>query len=513
MRVMTAEAMRRAEALAVQAGISYERLMEQAGQGAAERLLARYRGRLEKEGLTVLLGKGNNGGDGLVIARAVLESLPEAEVRLIFCLGERLSELAALNLARLEPFSGRVVRYTAAEAPEAAFSGVVLDGIFGTGFHGALPDSIRPALQMANRAAAVRVALDIPTGVNGDNGLFDPDAFRAEMTCAFAALKPAHLFKGSRPFCGEAEIIPIGITEGMLAEAGGLTRMDKALIRASLPSRTADSHKGSYGKLLGIGGSGTMTGAVLLFSEAAVRCGVGLAMAAAPEIAIRPVRAMLPEALQYPFPLGPGGCIAEEAVPALLRKAADWPDAVLCGCGLGTGDGAAALVEGLLSAGRPLVLDADGLNCLAGMGTHLLRRAKGPVILTPHMAEFSRLCGKSIPEIREERIPLARAFAAAYGVTLVLKDATTVVVQPDGQAYLNDNGNSGLSRGGSGDTLAGMIAAFLAGGAEPGQAAVCGVYLHALAGDMAAAEMTPYGMTVTDLIRRLPLAFREVLGP
>lgn len=512
MRVMTAEAMRQAEALAVQAGISYERLMEQAGQGAAERLLARYRGRIAAEGLTVLLGRGNNGGDGLVIARAVLESLPGAEVRLIFCLGEALSELAALNLARLEPFGGRVVRYAAEEAPAAAFSGVILDGVFGTGFHGALPDSLRPVLRAANRAGAARVALDIPTGVNGDNGLSDPDAFQAEVTYAFAALKPAHLFKGSRSLCGEAEIIPIGITEEMLAAAGGLTRMDKALIRAFLPPRTADSHKGSYGKLLGIGGSGTMTGAVLLFSEAAARCGVGLVLAAAPEAAIRPVRAMLPEALQYPFPLGPGGCIAEGAVPALLRKAADWPDAVLCGCGLGTGDGAVALVEGLLSTGKPLVLDADGLNCLARLGAQRLRQAAGPVILTPHMAEFSRLCGKSIPEIRAGRIPLARAFAAAYGVTLVLKDATTVAVQPDGRAYINDNGNSGLSRGGSGDTLAGMIASFLAQGAEPGQAAACGVYLHALAGDLTAAELTAYGMTITDLIRRLPLAFREVLG-
>ena len=198
MRVLTAEEMRRAEKLAVEAGSSYEALMEQAGQGAASLLLSRERARLEKEGLTALLGRGNNGGDGLVIARAVLEALPEAGVRLIFCLGEALSELAALNLARLERFGGRVERYTAEEAPETAFSGVILDGIFGTGFHGGLPDGIRPVLRAANHADAVRIALDIPTGINGDNGLSDPDAFRAEGTYAFAALKPAHLFKSSR---------------------------------------------------------------------------------------------------------------------------------------------------------------------------------------------------------------------------------------------------------------------------------------------------------------------------
>ena len=182
MRVLTAEEMRRAEKLAVEAGSSYEALMEQAGQGAASLLLFRERARLEKEGLTVLLGRGNNGGDGLVIARAVLEALPGARVRLIFCLGEALSELAALNLARLERFGGRVERYTAEEAPETAFSGVILDGIFGTGFHGGLPDGIRPVLRAANRSEAVRIALDIPTGINGDNGLSDPDAFRAAGT-------------------------------------------------------------------------------------------------------------------------------------------------------------------------------------------------------------------------------------------------------------------------------------------------------------------------------------------
>ena len=275
MRVLTAEEMRRAEKLAVEAGSSYEALMEQAGQGAASLLLSRERARLEKEGLTVLLGRGNNGGDGLVIARAVLEALPEAGVRLIFCLGEALSELAALNLARLERFGGRVERYTAEEAPETAFSGVILDGIFGTGFHGGLPDGIRPVLWAANHADAVRIALDIPTGINGDNGLSDPDAFRADSTYAFAALKPAHLFKSSRALCGETEIIPIGITGEMLAAAGGLIRMDKALVRDYLPPRTADSHKGSYGKLMGIGGSGTMTGAVLLSMSGAARCGGG----------------------------------------------------------------------------------------------------------------------------------------------------------------------------------------------------------------------------------------------
>ena len=512
MRVLTAEEMRRAEKLAVEAGSSYEALMEQAGQGAASLLLSRERARLEKEGLTVLLGRGNNGGDGLVIARAVLEALPGARVRLIFCLGEALSELAALNLARLERFGGRVERYTAEEAPETAFSGVILDGIFGTGFHGGLPDGIRPVLRAANRSDTVRIALDIPTGINGDNGLSDPDAFRAEGTYAFAALKPAHLFKSSRGLCGETEVVPIGITGEMLAAAGGLIRMDKALVRDYLPPRTADSHKGSYGKLMGIGGSGTMTGAVLLSMSGAARCGVGLVMAAAPEIAMQPVRMMLPEALQYPFPLGEDGLVAADALPALLRKAADWPDAVLCGCGLGLGETGEGLVKGLLALGKPLVLDADGLGNLAKMGAGLLREAGGPVVLTPHMAEFSRLCGRPILEIRENRIDFARQFAREYRVTLVLKDSTTLVASPGGTVYINDNGNSGLSRGGSGDTLAGMIASFLAQGAKPEEAAVCGVYLHALAGDLAAAELTAYGMTITDVIRHIPGAFREVLG-
>lgn len=513
MRVLTSDQMRLAEKLAVDAGSSYEELMEQAGQGAASLLWNRERARLQQGGLTVLLGRGNNGGDGLVIARALLEALPDIQVRLIFCLGEQLSELATLNLARLEQFGERVQRFSLDTLPENLFTGgVVLDGIFGTGFHGSLPEGLKPVLRAANDGGALRVALDIPTGVNGDNGLLDPDSFQASVTYAFAALKPAHLLKSSRELCGETVVVPIGITEEMLAEAGGLIRMDKSTVRSLLPVRTADSHKGSYGKLLGIGGSGTMTGAVLLSMSGAVRCGVGLVMAAAPEIAMQPVRISLPEALQYPFPLGKDGLIDAGAVPKLLKKAADWPDAILCGCGLGLGPTAQQLVEGVLSLGKPLVLDADGLGNLARMGTNWLQKAAGPVILTPHMAEFSRLCGRSVPEIRENRISIAREFAQEYGVILVLKDSSTLVASPDGAAYLNDNGNSGLSRGGSGDTLAGMIAGLLAEGSTPVGAAVCGVYLHALAGDLTAAELTQYGMTITDVIQHIPQAFREVLA-
>jgi NAD(P)H-hydrate epimerase len=394
-------------------------------------------------------------------------------------------------------------------------SRLILDGIFGTGFSGQLPEKIGRVLRAADESAAHRIALDIPSGMNCDNGFSDADSFRPELTLTFAAQKPAHLLKRSREGCGEVATVEIGITGEILEQVpGGIRQIDGETVREALPRRSADSNKGSYGKLLNIGGCGSMTGAVLLSTESAYRCGVGLVMTAAPEKALEAVRLRVPEAIHCLLPLGGSGAIAPENGGMLVEKLNGWATAGLIGCGMSVTDESKAVVRQLLTEARkPLVIDADGLNCLAATedGLRLLDDAQAEIVLTPHMLEFARLSGFSVDEIKADRFRIARAFAAEHRVTLVLKDSNTVVAGKDGSVYMNDNGNSGLSKGGSGDLLAGMIGSFLAQGAQPVQAAVCGVYLHAAAGDAAERQLTAYGMLPSDVIGCIPAAFGELL--
>lgn len=526
MRILTAGQMKIAERMAVENGTSYERLMENAGCGAAERILQCFfqtdGEQLPGNNVLVLLGKGNNGGDGLVIARKLLEAVPELRVTLLFGLGRKLSELAALNLERLMPFHERVRMLDEEDIKDQGLdslcheSCLIIDGIFGTGFSGQLPEKIARLLRVANGSKAVRIALDIPSGMDCNNGIFDADTFRAHITYTFAAMKPVHLLKRSRGLCGDIQTVEIGITEQMMEQIpGSITYLDAQTVRKALPSRQEDSNKGSYGKLLNVGGCASMSGAVLLSSMSAYRCGVGLVMTAAPETALTAVRMQLPEAIHCVLPLGETGAISPENGEMLVQKVNRWSSAALIGCGMSVTEESKAVIRQLLTeTEKPTVIDADGLNCIAAMGEEgmrLLDDAKVPLILTPHMLEFSRLSGMSIDEIKADRFAIAWDFATKHHLTLVLKDSNTVIASPDGELYMNDNGNSGLSKGGSGDVLAGMVASFLAQGAEPVQAAVCGVYLHAAAGDAAERHLTAYGMLPSDVIECIPEAFGELL--
>lgn len=526
MRILTAGQMKIAEAMAVEKGISYEQLMESAGCGAADSILKRYfqlnERAFSEPKVLILLGKGNNGGDGLVIARKLLETIPGLRVTLLFCLGNTLSELAERNRKRLTPFANRIRVFYAEKISDKELdtlcreNDLILDGIFGTGFSGQLPEKIVRLLRAANRSKARKIALDIPSGMDCNNGVYDADTFRADLTYTFAAMKPAHLLKRSRALCGEIEAVEIGITQEMMAEIpGNVSYLDAETVKKALPPRYEDSNKGSYGKLLNIGGCASMSGAVLLSSMSAYRCGVGLVMAAAPETALTAVRLQLPEAIHCVLPLGETGAIAPENSKRLAEELNSWSTAALIGCGMSVTEESKAVIRQLLTeTEKPMVIDADGLNCIAAMGEEgleLLDGAKAPLILTPHMLEFSRLSGMSIDEIKAGRFTVAGDFAARHHLTLVLKDSSTVIASPGGELYMNGNGNSGLSKGGSGDVLAGMIASFLAQGTDPVQAAQCGVYLHGAAGDVAQRRLTAYGMLPSDVIACIPEAFREVL--
>ncbi len=511
MKILTTAAMKIAERAAVEQGGSYLELMERAGTGAAEGILSLADA--SERPVLILCGKGNNGGDGLVVARHLAQA--GGKVSVLFLMGNELSPLSRANLQALDGLKVDFpdVSNLDEEAWRELFrkTGIVVDAVFGTGFSGELPPLCQEAFDRAGRSSAIKVALDVPSGIDCDTGLADSHSFPADVTYVFAAYKPAHVLKSSRSLCGRLELVDIGIPAAQLDSiAEGITMIRPELAAHCIPPRREDSNKGDYGKILSVTGCRDMTGAVLLSTRAALRCGVGLVKVSSVEEVIRLIAAAAPECVHCTLPAAAGGEISVEAADT-LREQCRWATAVLLGCGLSVTEDTKLLVEDLIAGClRPMVIDADGLNCVAS-APEMLLKAQVPIVLTPHMKEMSRLTGLSIEVIKARRFDVAAQFASRYQVTVVLKDSNTVIATPKGELYLSDNGNAGLAKGGSGDVLAGIISSLLAQGAPTVSAAVAGVYLHAAAGDLAARTLTQYAMLPSDLIDELPYAFRDLL--
>ena len=516
MKILTSPLMKKAEAIADEKGCSYGELMENAGTAAAKRIREIMGGGVAEKRFLILCGKGNNAGDGLVIARHLLTW--GADVTVQFLLGmdrERMSPLCRENLALLDGASR--LRLTE-ELPGEEFDAVI-DGVFGTGFSGTLPESVSAVFTKVSKRSVI-FALDIPSGINCDSGSADENVLAADHTFSFGALKPAHILKRSALLCGKTEVLGIGIEEEDIGSLPGIRLLNRDAAAKALPKRRADSHKGSYGKLLNIGGCSHMTGALMLSTMAVLAGGVGLCKAAAPETVTGIVAGNILPCIHAPLPVSESGSISVKALPQ-LEKELKWATALVMGCGMSVCRDTIALTEAVLSSAEvPMVLDADAINCLAGKA-ELLKAAKAPVILTPHLLEMSRLSGYSVEEIQKDRFRIARDFAKEYGVTLVLKDSTTVIASPDGELSMltpesegtvfTANRSSGLAKGGSGDILAGLIGAMLGQGASSAEAAACGVWLHGRAADLCEQEMTAYCMQPTDVLRYLPAAFKELL--
>lgn len=508
-RVVTTAQMKQAEANADASGLSYLRLMENAGS-AAYRVIRDEIG-LERKRFVLLCGAGNNGGDGFVVARKLLEQeCIVTVVRMGFSktpdashMYEMLSamevEILTLGIDSTETICDRL---TACE--------VIVDAVFGTGFHGEIPESYRRIFETAAHSDAEIVALDLPSGVNSDSGAAAPYALRASLTISFAALKPAHILPIAKEYCKTVEVVNIGMEEDHFGEMGFfLGDIDLETVKEILPPRDPDTHKGNYGRLLNIAGSRNMSGAAVLSTQAALRCGAGLVTLACTDKVADIAAAHLCESLYLRLEEGKDGGISQNAlreiVTALVRS-----NACLIGCGMGqTADTAAVLRTVLENAVSSVIIDADGINCLS-QDINMIRTANVPLILTPHMGEMARLTGLSVSEIAADRFQIARDFAVREGVVLVLKDSITLVALPSGTLYLNTAGNPGMARGGSGDVLAGMIASFAAQGIEPALAAVAGVHLHSVCGDRTAAKYSQYGMLPGDMIKELPLLFESI---
>ena len=508
MEIVTASEMKEIEQKAGELGMSGERLMENAGAAAA----AVLKKTIDPEDKNCILfcGRGNNGGDGFVVARKLYED--GANVAVVLTDGEPRTEDAKSMFDMVKMMGISVLRLEESFDQIAGLMDVVdiiVDGVYGTGFHGELDELHQKACALMNNAIAAVFSLDVPSGVDCDAAKAAEGAVQADFTIAFDHLKPCHILAPGKGNCGYVELCAIGIPQ---EAADGVKSHfhipDEEMVFALLPQREPESHKGSYGRLLSVCGSENFVGAAVLSAMGAMRCGVGLIQLASTQTVCHIAASRLIECTYLPLVENSCGRVPAEAIGAILKRMKR-STAALVGCGLGCDEDTEQVVSALIRrANCPLVIDADGINAVA-KNINILSEKRDAVILTPHPGEMARLVGKEIEDVERDRLSIARAFAQEHGVTLVLKGHNTLVACPDGNVFYNTTGNAGLAKGGSGDVLAGMIAGFAAQGIKPELAAVLGVYLHGMAADACAKRLSQYAMQPSDILEDLCRIFVE----
>jgi len=503
----TAEGMRAVDATAIQGvGIPGSHLMERAGVAVARELLARW----DPEEAAVVAGKGNNGGDGFVVARELFDAGVEVTV-FTLAPAEAYSGDARLNLDILlrlgvdvRPAAGDDGHLSDDVAVAVELADVVVDAIFGTGFSGAASGLAAEAIEAVAAAPGAVVSVDIASGVDASSGAVEGPAVSADLTVALHAAKVGHFVTPGGVRSGEVVVVPIGIPALCDQPVDTWLLTPAAVAALVLPKGPLD-HKRSVGTVLVVGGARGMEGAAQMAAFAALRGGAGLVHCASPAGAA-PLRPF-PEVIAVTVP-GEDG-LYSPASRAALAAEAEGLRAVVLGPGMGRNDGARLLVRELLALPRPLLLDADALFAL-GDDLAALADRRAPTVLTPHEGELGRLLGRPAAEVAAQRLASAREAARRSGATVVLKGEATIVADPSGRAYVVPTGNPGLATPGTGDVLSGVIAAHLAKGLGATAAACLGAYLHGLAADLAAAAVGTEAMVASDLFEALPAAVEKV---
>lgn len=513
MKLVTAKEMK---ALDVQAQNDYAMpgilLMDNAAQAVAEAVHEALTA-LEGERVVIFCGGGNNGGDGLGAARW-LQSYG-VSVR-AFVVGAALDAVqgdAALELAMFTKAGGRVEALSTEDdwvlaELAASKADVLVDALLGTGFHGELEGDVLRACELLNKSEKYILAVDVPTGVNADNGAVSENAVRADHTVTMALVKTGLLLYPGREYCGDIELADISMPVKLVEEyKSDKYRLTDEIVRELLPLRKANAHKGDAGRVVICAGSPGYTGAAALASNAAVKAGAGLVSLYTPlssrdVLAIKLTEVMVHGLLErMPGILG-GGAASDVA------SNAEAADVLAIGPGLGTSESTQEAVRTILQKiTTPVVIDADALTALAGH-TEILAAMQAQKVLTPHPGEMARLTGLEIAEIEADRINIAKKYAEQWQAIVVLKGAPTVIGCPNGTVYVNSTGNSSLATGGSGDVLTGIIAGLAAQEISLQEAAICGVYLHGLAAELTGIDI---GLPAGELAALLPQAREQVL--
>lgn len=488
-------------------GVPVAELMERAGRACAAAVREVCGGAYGRR-VVAVAGKGNNGGDALVAAR-ILAGWGMAATVVMLTEPEDLRDPAAANLHRLAPAGVRRIAFSpGALERELDRADASLDGLFGSGFRGVAEGSYAEAIEALNGSAAPVVAVDIPSGVEGDSGAVRGPAVRATVTVTFGAPKVGDVLFPGAVHAGRVEVADIGFPPDLLRS--DLLLVEDGDVRSLLPRRAPDDHKHRSGDVLVVAGSRRMTGAPRLVAEGAARAGAGLVHVAVPESVLPVVQAGLAEAVFLPLPEDPAGMVATAAWDVLSGRM-DRFDAVAIGPGLTAEGQTAGFVHRLVRESPvPVVVDADAVNAFAGRAGELADRAAEAVI-TPHVGEFARLFGMPAAEVSEDRVGLVRKSAEEVAGVVLLKGARTLVARRGGTVTINPTGSPSLATGGTGDVLSGMLAAYLARGLSPGHAATAGAYVHGLAGEIAGRRRGE-GATALDVARAVPRAVRELEG-
>jgi NAD(P)H-hydrate epimerase len=493
-------------------GIQSLLLMENAGRGIAD-VIEEY---FEIDRLVVLIvaGKGNNGGDGFVIARH-LKNRGASVHTIVLGRKREIKGDARTNLEILERSGIKVTEITEPDTLKSKIKDIgpvdlVVDAIFGTGFTGKPEGIFKQAISIINQTRGFIIAVDIPSGVSTDDGSVEGEAIEADATVALCLLKRGHFLYPGRSFSGDVWIADIGIPYHKIEPEGTLLLLTDSEIQSLLPARPPAGNKGTFGKVLVLAGSRGYSGAAALTARAAQKIGAGLVRLGIPKSLSDPMESKLTEVIKIPLAETEAETFSLKAYTRISRLLLD-SSVVALGPGIALHPETKKLVAKILAGSNvPVVLDADGLNSIAGK-TDLFAKTKTPLVLTPHPGELARLIDRSANEIDKNRIEVATEVARDFKAVVVLKGAPTVIAEPGGKVFINPTGNSGLASGGTGDVLTGFIAGLIGQGLGPLAASKVGVYLHGLAADLAVDDTTEYALVASDLIDYLPQALKSIL--
>ena len=516
MRILNAAQMREADRYTIEdIGIPSLVLMENAGRQVVAAIEAAYETRLDGR-VGVLCGRGNNGGDGFVVARTLMQRGVDAAVFLFGSVANVRGD-ARTNLDILGRLGVTVVEIDDEQAWELYFSEIsqctlIVDAIFGTGLKSALAGMMETVVADINASGIPIVSIDLPSGLSADSPQLVGDCFDASMTVTLAAPKLPLVLPPGQAYAGDVVIADIGIPSDVLEGLEGphIELLMPEQVRLLVEPRAPESHKGDFGRVTIVAGSRGKTGAAHLAAAGALRSGAGLVTVATPASCLPIVASMAPEIMTAPLAESGDGMVVAAGVDALLDLQ---HDVIACGPGLGRGPQVVEFVRALLDrATVPLVLDADALVALADDPSGLIGGEERDIIITPHPGEMARLIGASVDEVQANRIQVATDFAATRRLYVVLKGHRTIVATPEGHVFINPTGNAGMAAGGTGDVLTGMIAAWLAQLLDAEAACRLAVFLHGAAGDCAEASEGQVAMTATDLVAHLGDALNQLMG-
>jgi len=524
LKVVTAREMQEIDRLTIEDyGIAGTILMERAGLSVARRIneLGDRRARV-----MVLCGGGNNGGDGLVVARLLHNQGRDVRVFLT-ARPEDLKGDAEINYkaairfgVKIDPIS----RFLSGYASRITGHDIIVDALLGTGLNKEVREPLSGVIERVNKSRSTVVSVDIPSGISSDTGQIMGMAVKADYTVTFGLPKRGHLLYPGAEYSGTLFVEDIGFPSGLLkSKKIRVNLVEREDIIHLLPERPKYSHKGTYGHVLLVAGSRGKTGAGLMAARAALRTGAGLVTIGVPETVINAFQSRVTEEMTLPLPDKGDGTLSRNAIGPIVDFLKRRANVLAIGPGITVDDEIRELVKALiLDVGVPLVIDADGLNAIAGdMG--ILKKARIPLILTPHPGEMARLLRRttgmgqgtrdiSSMDVEGNRIDTAVSFAKGTKTYLVLKGVPTVIATPEGDAFLNPTGNPGMAKAGAGDVLTGIIAGLIAQGLSPVDASIAGVYIHGLAGDISSERRGVYSMVASEIIKAIPQAFRKLTG-